>query len=592
MLCCIPLFLFIGPEVVPVKFAKSLHLHAALVFICVSVSYYSAIFAPFISIDDLRLIHNLQNIDDFTFKQLFFPNGSGTYYRPLLYLTFIIDKYLWGLEASFMHLENILLHLGNSLFVLLLARLLFATLSIEAPLSALAAALLFGLHPLATEPVNWVSGRTDLLAGFFVLAALFLFIKSICTSSFRYGLFSALLLFAGCLSKETALFAIPVLLLWTAFPPREIFPEFSLKLRCFLFGLFTAAGCGYLLLRWWALHGGDRVVQGVHNIETTLHDGSANRTIDVVLTVVKAAGFYFKKLLFPLPLNFGIHTVSSHYFWLGLLVVAGVVWCLLRRGIIAYLLIAAFMLTSSAFILPLLKVTWTPYAERYLYIAAAPFILAITLAFHTCFTRMVPLRLTTALVVIILGSAAMVTVQRNLVWLDNYTLFKDTIEKSPGVGAIVNEYAVALRERGEIEKADKIMLSNEVDEFQQSSLNKIRVLTINGQLMEARTLLLQRLNKNTEYKPILLELLVTIDESRRVKAAQESEQQAIDRELLGTMNELQALTGDPFYHYRIGRLQLVLKNRSEAKSSFLKAWQGSPPNSHYHDAAKKLAERL
>jgi len=52
------------------------------------------------------------------------------------------------------------------------------------------------------------------------------------------------------------------------------------------------------------------------------------------------------------------------------------------------------------------------------------------------------------------------------------------------------------------------------------------------------------------------------------------------------------MTGDPFYHYRIGMVQLRLNRRDAAKDAFTKAWQKAPPNSHYREAAKKLAEKL
>lgn len=571
---------------------KSPKLHAALIIFFVFAVYYPSIFAPFTSLDDLKMVNHLLNYDDFTLKGLFLPNSSGTYYRPLLYLTFVMDKYLWGAEASFMHLENILLHIGNSLLVFFLARQLLSVVSMQSSYTPLVAALLFGMHPITTEPVNWISGRTDLLAALFVLTALLLFVRSVSEESCGYGFCAALALFAGCLSKETALFLLPVILLWTFLPPKGIPSERSLTFRAVLAGMFCSAGVGYLTLRWLALRGGDKIVKAATTMGSPVLKGPSVDVVDVARVVAKTAGFYFKKLVIPMPLNFGIDTISPHYFWLGLLVIAAVVWCLVNRNTGSYLLIASFLLTSSAFMLPILRITWTPVAERYLYIAAAPFTIGVSLFFLQYVSNWVPLRLISIFIAILLGGAAVITAKRTIIWQDNYTLYKDTMEKSPGFGAIVNEYALSLRERGQVEEADKIMLSNQVDDFQAASINKIRIMTRNGHLEEARALLLGRINKGADYKQVLLELLVTIDEGRKEKAGKGRERHAIDREILSTSEQLLALTGDPFYHYKIGRLHLELNDRAAARTSFEKAWQNAPQESYYREPARKLCERL
>jgi len=66
----------------------------------------------------------------------------------------------------------------------------------------------------------------------------------------------------------------------------------------------------------------------------------------------------------------------------------------------------------------------------------------------------------------------------------------------------------------------------------------------------------------------------------------------VDQDILADFEKLINISGDPFYHYRAGKVLLRLGDKAAAKQSFTKAWQGSSPTSHYHDAAGKLAERL
>ena len=90
------------------------------------------------------------------------------YYRPVVTASFFADLRIWGLNPLGFHLTNVLAHLATSLAVLALARRLT-----DSELASGAAGLLFALHPLHTESVAFVSGRTDILAALgFVLAVL------------------------------------------------------------------------------------------------------------------------------------------------------------------------------------------------------------------------------------------------------------------------------------------------------------------------------------------------------------------------------------------------------------------------------------
>ena len=560
--------------------------HSTICVIIIGI-YYPVIFAPFNSIDDLKMINQLLNVDSINLHQLFFPHGSGQYYRPLLFLTFLVDGFVWGLEESFMHLENILLHIGSALLLFAIANRIVAIRQLDSPWLPLGAALLFGLHPIAAEPVNWVSGRTDVMAGLFVLASLLLFLKGLQEKTVWLGSMGALLLLAGCLSKETALFILPVLLLWCLLPPRDI-PQFAgSRPRLFLFGTYLSAGLCYLAMRWSALAGGDKIVGTVSRSADSA--GVAFTVWDLIRVGFKTSGFYFKKLLMPLPLNFGIVEISPHYFWLGLLVCIGLLYCVYLRTIIAYLFLAAFCLVSPALILPLLRITWTPVAERYVYIASAPFVLALALLFVKYVKPVLPTRVVILLVALLLGSAGVVTAKRNMVWQDNLLLFEDTVKKSPDFPAARNELAIALYARGRAAEAHQLLLANGGDEFQSSALNKVRVYMNKGELQQARFVLLKRLESTRDVEG--LELLNQLNDLL-LKQVSEAGKSVLWQEMLTTLQELYKLTNDPFYQYRIGQVQLRLGDKAGAKQAFTKAWQGSSPNSHYRDAARKLAERL
>lgn len=96
--------------------------------------------------------------------------GSGTrtnYYRPLTSLSFAANYAVGGLDPRGYHAVNDALHVAAAVLVFLL--LASATASRPA---ALIAAVLFLVHPLQTEAVTYVAGRSDPLHLVFVLAAL------------------------------------------------------------------------------------------------------------------------------------------------------------------------------------------------------------------------------------------------------------------------------------------------------------------------------------------------------------------------------------------------------------------------------------
>lgn len=92
-----------------------------LVFVTLGV-YYPTLFVPYNSLDDLVFVNHLLNQQGFSWLRHFSPGGTYDYYRPLLTLTFEIDKYVGGLHEPFMHLVNVLVHLVNVLLIWLIAR--------------------------------------------------------------------------------------------------------------------------------------------------------------------------------------------------------------------------------------------------------------------------------------------------------------------------------------------------------------------------------------------------------------------------------------------------------------------------------------
>lgn len=128
--------------------------------------------------------------------------GEGGFYRPLVRLSFAIDRGIWGLHPFGYHLTNGLLYIAAVLAVVRAGLLL-------APHRPGGIVVLVGLmmvaNPLKIESLYWVSGRTDLMAAAFCLWAATLGLVALRQCSVGHATGSLACLLGGLLSKEVAL---------------------------------------------------------------------------------------------------------------------------------------------------------------------------------------------------------------------------------------------------------------------------------------------------------------------------------------------------------------------------------------------------
>jgi tetratricopeptide (TPR) repeat protein len=91
----------------------------------------------------------------------------GGMWHPLTLYSHMLDGQLYGLEPAGHHLSGVLLHAATvTLLFLALGRMTGAWGA------SLAAAVLFGWHPLRVESVTWVAERKDVLSGVLAMATL------------------------------------------------------------------------------------------------------------------------------------------------------------------------------------------------------------------------------------------------------------------------------------------------------------------------------------------------------------------------------------------------------------------------------------
>ncbi|MBI4364052.1 MAG: tetratricopeptide repeat protein [Candidatus Latescibacteria bacterium] len=213
------------------------------------------------------------------------PMRQPNYFRPLVLLTLAADHAIDGVKPAAYHRTNLMLYALACLFLWL------AVWEVSRrPVAATAGAVVFALHPTHPESVCFVSGRTDLLAGALLFAALWAAARwgpSIKHPVAKLAPASALLLLA-CYSKEVAFLAAPVvvLALWTC--------DRRLKLR----DIVTASAPVALACLVYYL---SRIeVLGAHALPAVSPvEGAASQ----ILTSVALVARYVPLLLFPVSLS-------------------------------------------------------------------------------------------------------------------------------------------------------------------------------------------------------------------------------------------------------------------------------------------------
>ena len=567
----------------------------------VAAAYYPSIAVPFNTLDDLRMVNDLLNRQASVASFLFHPAGS--FFRPVVTGSWLVDKALWDLAPSFMHLENLLLHIVNVLLVFLLARITLRQQHDPQAglLPAFAAALCFGLHPLNTEAVIWVAGRADLFAGMFGFAALYMALAW-WESPRWWLLLLALAAFAlGCLSKETTLFLLPALF-YLVFvlrvPSGQAAPSLSRRLA-FAFGFLLVVG-SYLVLRQQMLHVADYGLQHTAQVFGGMPSpavapdspaaGPERSLFGTAWYLLAVAGFYCRKLFFPWPLNFGIVEVPSAYAWLGAVVFGASSWVLSRRQRAGLYWLAGLGALIAALLVAVGHVTWTPVAERYMYIPCGMFALLVMQAI-TLIKSSSAFLLPSA-VAVLLGVAGWGVFQRTLLWQDNVRLYEDTLQKSPQFQMARNQLATAWLQRGETDRAMALYEGMTVRADQVASLNPALAMVQRGDLAGARAFLRDRLNTPYTFEIEILRRLLAVLEGMIAEARDEAAKVALYREGIGYLGRLHELTHDPFYWYRMGQYQLAIGDRKSARQNFLRAYQSLPADSIYKEPCRKLAAAM
>jgi len=430
-----------------------------LIFLGLAV-YANAVGHPFVHDDVPFILHNpdigrWDNIGE-AFLKPSIPQFSADlvtpYYRPVLEIFYRLQHALFGFNPHGFHLFNILIHIGNGLLVYFFLRKI-----LDDQRGAFIVAVIFVVHPVQAEAVACISGISNLLCAFFVLASAYCYVRSMGCAQNRHQSFWFMASWISCtfalFTKEQAVVLLGILMLVEWLSIDQVKHE-RLASRFYRLATIAAALVFYFVCRQ-VLFGG---------IASAIFENLTELKLRL-LTIPRMLEVYAGVLLFPAGLHYyrSVDILASHVIPSVILaLLACLIVILLRRLVVRERRIALFGL--GWFIVGLMPVlNIVPLVNEYSFVSLAEHGLYLPMVGFFIFILMVVRLLASAwkvegrwLAIIFIGAIiflSVLTVRQNTYWQGEVSLFRRAVFFEPHVGRVHILLAKAYFSNGQLDEA-------------------------------------------------------------------------------------------------------------------------------------------
>jgi hypothetical protein len=131
--------------------------------------YWRSLWFPLVSDDYVIVLRALRGE---LLPRTLTEGDAGVAFRPFTRFLFALQGVRGTADPAWWHAVGLVFHAANTVLVYRLARWL------TAPAASLVAAAVFGLHAIHPEAVSWMNSRSDVMAAFFLMAALLWFLPN------------------------------------------------------------------------------------------------------------------------------------------------------------------------------------------------------------------------------------------------------------------------------------------------------------------------------------------------------------------------------------------------------------------------------
>lgn len=182
--------------------------------------------------------------------------STTRFYRPLISVFMVTDYLVWGINGLGFHITNLLFHLCATVLLFFSAQILLKNTHLDSGVPPVDyadksyngwidrhlpnlpsnyypffASLIFGLYPLHTEAVSWITGRVDAVVTAFYVATFYFYLRWRKGGKSPWLLATITSFILGLLSKEMALTLPATFILYEALlGPNALFKDQKAKL--------------------------------------------------------------------------------------------------------------------------------------------------------------------------------------------------------------------------------------------------------------------------------------------------------------------------------------------------------------------------
>ena len=422
-------------EVQPSKF-KKFRVYPLLILGLTLLVYASSLSHDFIYnwddtgyIIDNEVIHELsaENVKTI-FSSFYFHN-----YHPLTTISYAIEYALVGESPFLYHLNNLILHLLNTLLVFWLILLIKPKKYDWAAIVA----FLFALHPMHVESVAWISERKDVLYAFFFLASLisYLYYKTK-DRKIKYLIYSFVFFLLSCLSKSMAVTLPLVLILIDFYLEKE-----SLNFKLFIqklwrFGIRKAHFFAIsLLFGILAVKSQDTAIQDLNPL-LSIYERISVLAYTLLLYFLKVFAPVKLSAMYPYPLKTA-GVLPLKYLLAPIAILLIIVFLIIyRKKLKDFFFGLFFFLITIAVVIQFVPVGGVILSERYTYLPYLGFFFMIgafyqRIRFDKTFVLYKFRKLFTLLLIMMMLWFTYLSYDRISYWKNGDVLFTDVIEKYP-----------------------------------------------------------------------------------------------------------------------------------------------------------------
>lgn len=349
------------------------------------------------------------------------------YYRPLSLITFALEYEFFQNAPHVHHFNNVLFFAISCIVLFFVMHALLGNVHQFIPVFV---TLLFAAHPVHTEVVANIKSRDEILSFLFVFLALLFYLFYIQKNKLGYLIPVLISAYLGMLSKETALtglLLIPII--------HYLYTQDSLKSIL----LRTIPIIGVVILFF--------IQKNVMIGEAIIPDDIINYPYTESNVKLPTTFYLFflgcKLLILPINLryDYSYNLIPGVEFndplaLLGFIIfaVGGISWLVMlrKKSIFAIPLSIFFFSMAPGFAFTFLR--GGIFAERFLYSATLGFIILLLLAIYKLSKRIesslknAPLIALMMVTILLAIPYSIKTINRNLAWKDNYTLFSTDIK--------------------------------------------------------------------------------------------------------------------------------------------------------------------